>query len=69
MSDKKGVQESGNEVRLTNLRSQLEEIDLKREELSSELSTITKLGFKVQGAIEILESIERESEQKKEEKK
>ena len=69
MSDKKGVQESGNEVRLTNLRSQLKEIDSKREELSSELSIITKLGFKVQGAIEILESIERESEQKKEEKK
>ena len=67
MSDKEGVQSSGNEEKLSNLRSQLEEVMSKREELTAELSTLTTIALKLQGAIEVLDAMEKESEQKKEE--
>ena len=67
MSDKEGVQSSGNEEKLASLRSQLEEVMSKREELTAELSTLTTIALKLQGAIEVLDAMEKESEQKKEE--
>jgi prefoldin subunit 5 len=68
MSEEQGMQESDNSERISKLRSQLEEVMSKREELSAELNTMTQLALKLQGAIEVLEGIDNESEQKKEEK-
>ena len=68
MSDEQGVQVSDNSERISKLRSQLEEVMSKREELSAELNTMTQLALKLQGAIEVLEGIDNESKQKKEEK-
>ena len=68
MSDKNGVKKSGNEEKLDTLRSQFKEVVGKREELSSELNTLTTIGLKLQGAIEVLEGMKEESKQKKEEK-
>ena len=68
MSEEQGMQESDNSERISNLRSQLEEVMSKREELSAELNTMTQIALKLQGAIEVLEGIDNESEQKKEEK-
>ena len=39
----------------------------KREELTAEVSTLTTIALKLQGAIEVLSAMEEESEQKKEE--
>ena len=68
MSEEQGMQESDNSERISNLRSQLEEVMSKREELSAELNTMTQIALKLQGAIEVLEGIDDASEQKKEEK-
>ena len=68
MSDKNGVKKSGNEEKLETLRSQFKEVIEKREEASSELNTLTTIGLKLQGAIEVLEGMKEESKQKKEEK-
>ena len=68
MSEEQGMQQSDNSERISKLRSQLEEVMSKREELSAELNTMTQLALKLQGAIEVLEGIDNESEQKKEEK-
>jgi len=68
MSEEQGMQKSDNSERISKLRSQLEEVMSKREELSAELNTMTQLALKLQGAIEVLEGIDSESEQKKEEK-
>ena len=68
MSDKNGVKKSGNEEKLDTLRSQFKEVVGKREELSSELNTLTTIGLKLQGAIEVLEGMNDEFKQKKEEK-
>ena len=68
MSEEQGVQVSDNSERISKLRTQLEEVMSKREELSAELNTMTQLALKLQGAIEVLEGIDDESEQKKEEK-
>ena len=68
MSDKNGVKKSGNEEKLETLRLQFKEVIEKREELSSELNTLTTIGLKLQGAIEVLEGMKEESKQKKEEK-
>ena len=68
MSDKNGVQKSGNEEKLETLRSQFKEVIEKREEVSSELNNLTTIGLKLQGAIEVLEGMKEESKQKKEEK-
>ena len=67
MSEEQEVQKSDNTERIFNLRNQLEEVMIKREELSAELNTMTQLALKLQGAIEVLEGIEEESKQKKEE--
>ena len=68
MSEEQGVQVSDNSERISKLRSQLEEVMSKREELSAELNTMTQIALKLQGAVEVLEGIDNESEQKKEEK-
>ena len=68
MSEEQEVQISDNSERISKLRSQLEEVMSKREELSAELNTMTQLALKLQGAVEVLEGIDNESEQKKEEK-
>ena len=68
MSEEQGMQVSDNSERISQLRSQLEEVMSKREELSAELNTMTQFALKLQGAIEVLEGIDNESEQKKEEK-
>ena len=68
MSEEQEVQISDNSERISNLRKQLEEVISKREELSAELNTMTQIALKLQGAIEVLEGIDNESKQKKEEK-
>ena len=68
MSEEQGMQKSDNSERISKLRSQLEEVMSKRDELSAELNTMTQLALKLQGAVEVLEGIDNESEQKKEEK-
>ena len=68
MSEEQGVQVSDNSERISKLHSQLEEVMSKREELSAELNTMTQIALKLQGAIEVLEGMDNESEQKKEEK-
>ncbi len=68
MSDKKGVQSSGNGEKLSSLRSQFEEVMSKREELSAEVNKLTTIALKLQGAVEVLEEMENESKQKEEEK-
>ena len=68
MSDKAGVQASGNEEKLNSLRSQLEEVMSKREEVSVELNRLSTIGLKLQGAIEVFEGMKEESEQKEEKK-
>ena len=68
MSDKKGVQSSGNGEKLSSLRSQFEEVMSKREELTAEVNKLTTIALKLQGAIEVFEGMENESKQKEEEK-
>ena len=68
MSDKAGVQASGNEEKLNSLRSQLEEVMSKREEISIELNRLSTIGLKLQGAIEVLEAMEEDSKPKEEKK-
>ena len=52
------------EERLGNLREQLEEITTKREQLVAELNALNTISLKLQGAIEILDSIEKEKGEK-----
>ena len=52
------------EERLKNLREQLEEIVSKREQLVAELNALNTISLKLQGAIEILDSIEKEKGEK-----
>ena len=63
---KVGVQESVNKEKLETLRSQFEEVVEKREELSTELNRLTTIAVKLQGAIEVLEGMEEESDKKEE---
>ena len=65
---KVGVQESVNKEKLETLHSQLEEVMGKREELTVEMNRITTIAVKLQGAIEVLEGMEEEESDKKEEK-
>ena len=67
MAEKKGVQPSQSEEKISSLRSQLEEVMSKREELTAEVNTLTTIALKLQGAIEVLNGMEEESKQKKEE--
>jgi hypothetical protein len=50
-----------NKERLENLQSQLTEVVEKRGIAQNQLNDLTTLGLKLQGAIEILESIENEN--------
>tara|TARA_R100000306_G_C4268796_1_gene89064 strand:- start:236 stop:448 length:213 start_codon:yes stop_codon:yes gene_type:complete len=68
MSEEQGVQSTDKEKKISNLRSQLEEVMSKREELQAELNTMTTIAVKLQGAIEILEEMVDESNKKKGEK-
>ena len=63
---KVGVQESVNKEKLETLHSQLEEVMGKREELTVEINRITTIAVKLQGAIEVLEGMEEESDKKDE---
>ena len=68
MSKKAGVQVSDNEEKLSSLHTQLEEVMSKREEVTIELNRLSTIGLKLQGAIEVLEGMKEESEQKEEKK-
>ena len=63
MAEKKGVQPSQSEEKISSLRSQLEEVMSKREELTAEVNTLTTIALKLQGAIEVLNGMEEESKQ------
>ena len=65
MSEEQGVQITDKEKKINKLRIQLEEVMSKREELQAELSTMTTIAVKLQGAIEILEEMVDESNKKK----
>tara|TARA_Y100000310_G_C20108603_1_gene546058 strand:+ start:57 stop:260 length:204 start_codon:yes stop_codon:yes gene_type:complete len=65
---KVGVQQSVNKDKIEALHSQFEEVVEKREELSTELNRLTTIAVKLQGAIEVLEGMEEEESDKKEEK-
>ena len=65
MSEEQGVQVTDKEKKIDKLRIQLEEVMSKREELQAELSTMTTIAVKLQGAIEILEEMVDESNKKK----
>ena len=65
MSEEQGVQLTDKEKKIDKLRIQLEEVMSKREELQAELSTMTTIAVKLQGAIEILEEMVDESNKKK----
>jgi hypothetical protein len=65
---KVGVQQSVNKDKIEALHSQFEEVAEKREELSTELNRLTTIAVKLQGAIEVLEGMEEEESDKKEEK-
>ena len=66
MAGKNGVQNSANEEKLEALRSQFDEVMAKREELSVEANKLTTIALKLQGAIEVLNSMEEESDKKEE---
>ena len=68
MSEEQGVQLTDKEKKINKLRIQLEEVMSKREELQAELSTMTTIAVKLQGAIEVLEEMVDESNKKEEEK-
>ena len=68
MSEEQGVQITDKEKKINKLRVQLEEVMSKREELQAELSTMTTIAVKLQGAIEVLEEMVDESNKKEEEK-
>ena len=65
---KVGVQKAVNKDKIEALHSQFEEVVEKREELSTELNRLTTIAVKLQGAIEVLEGMEEEESDKKEEK-
>ena len=64
MSNKE-VNLSGEE-RVVKLEEQLKDVMGKREELTSELNALTTVAVKLQGAIEVLESINDETKEEKE---
>ncbi len=64
MSNKE-VNLSGEE-RVVKLQEQLKDVMGKREELTSELNALTTVAVKLQGAIEVLESINDETKEEKE---
>tara|TARA_B100001939_G_C16899865_1_gene599398 strand:+ start:968 stop:1144 length:177 start_codon:yes stop_codon:yes gene_type:complete len=56
-----------NKDKLNSLYKQLEDAISKRQSLQSDVNDITTLAVKLQGAIEVLEELEKESETKEEE--
>ena len=52
------------EERLSGLHGQLEEVTTKREQLVAELNALNTISLKLQGAIEVLDSIEKEKGEK-----
>ena len=56
-----------NKDKLASIHKQLEDVMSKRESLQSEINDMTALALKLQGAIEVLEELEKESETKEEE--
>ena len=54
------------EERVVKLQEQLKDVMGKREELTSELNALTTVAVKLQGAIEVLESINDETKEEKE---
>ena len=67
MAGKKGVQKPANDEKLESLQEQFKEVLKKREELSAEVNKLTTIALKLQGAIEVFESMKEESETKEEE--
>ena len=59
---------SDNKDKLFSLREDLNTVMSKREELQAELTAMTTMAVKLQGAIEVLEEMENASKQKKGEK-
>ena len=59
---------SDNKEKISNLHKDLDNVMSKREELQAELNAMTTMAVKLQGAIEVLEEMDKESKQKKEEK-
>ena len=59
---------SDNKEKISSLYKDLDDVMSKREELQAELNAMTTMAVKLQGAIEVLEEIDNESKQKKEEK-
>ena len=56
-----------NKDKLASIHKQLQDVMSKRESLQSEINDMTALALKLQGAIEVLEELEKESETKEEE--
>ena len=59
---------SNNKEKISSLYKDLDDVMSKREELQAELNAMTTMAVKLQGAIEVLEEMNNESKQKKEEK-
>ena len=67
MAGKNGVKNPVNDEKLESLQEQFKEVLDKREELSAEVNKLTTIALKLQGAIEVFESMKEESETKEEE--
>lgn len=65
MAGKNG-ENPANEKKLESLQEQLTEVINKREELSVEVNRLTTIALKLQGAIEVLQGMQEESETKEE---
>jgi|TARA_Y100000401_G_C8323917_1_gene227001 hypothetical protein len=65
MAGKNG-ENPANEEKLESLQEQLTEVINKREELSVEVNRLTTIALKLQGAIEVLQGMQEESETKEE---
>ena len=65
MAGKNG-ENPANEEKLQSLQEQLTEVINKREELSVEVNRLTTIALKLQGAIEVLQGMQEESETKEE---
>ena len=66
MAGKNGVKKSANDEKLESLQEQFQEVLDKREELSAEVNKLTTIALKLQGAIEVLEGMKKESKTKEE---
>ena len=62
MAGKNGVKKSANDEKLESLHEQFKEVINKREKFSEEVNNLTTIALKLQGAIEVLESMKKESE-------